>query len=878
MLASFRLGDALSYSFLRQLATTRRQAVSQAQIEHTTVANVGRLIASGEGPDPLLLLGAGASVMSGVPGAEELATMAVKWAYCREHGHVQHDPHVKRSDWLPWLGHHEWFQPQHSLGEQYPQVIERLLRPRDNRRDFFLDALKPRLAPSAGYQALGELAVAGLILTVLTTNFDPLIPEALRTRPELRTVNLIESPSDIELLSTAPDYPQVVFLHGSVRHYSDKNVEHETQRLQVGLRDALRPLLRDHPLIVIGYRGAEPSVMVDLLLNGAEDAQGYRRGIYWCARPQDIEQLHPLVHQLAVRLGSNFQLVPIDRFDESMTSWSTMAAGEGRHARASSKSRSRPPVADMQAADCELDDMDWHLLADNLTEYANRLSFAVSRDDRQALAGRMCTLDLAAPTENGIRPTRAGQLLFGRGPVSHVEVRYEGAVTPVRGNLFVLLDRLSAMVDEVNVPFRLKGSTSQTVRPFAPEAVKEVLVNALVHRDHTAEAPTRLSLSRHELSVTSPGGLVSTLDVERLGQPGHKAYRNPVLADVFYGTGAMDKAGSGLADARRWSRDAGGDAHFGPNDDNTKFVAALRGRVQQPNPETGTADGGPVERFLTNLLSVRIEARYVNAAACALRYRDIEQRHPDGELPAFFLYEGRLWTFSDLADPANPLSREVYGATEQVSVEELLTDADRERLLVQLLNRTMLNHARRRGLCAHRSSQRLWFPRSADGKRLVTYQARVREARRTVTKPLSSAGDRQSSRWEHESLRFSFRRYGNRWALHLVPGWVFTHDGRKQLMRGRKVARIATRRSARDFNPQVANDLYFWLWVLTGGDELAALDPDRAIVLESSLHATEVFDAPTPVGARFAALAEAAGESAEEFPDELADVNDEEAA
>lgn len=872
----FRPRVGLSYS-----SEANDETMSIPRTESTTVANVGRLILGRDGPDPILLLGAGASVKSGVPAAGDVAAMAVKWAYCREHGRARQDPHVKRSDWWEWLKQHEWYRPGAPMIEQYPQIIEHLLRPRDDRRDFFANALRPQLPPSPGYAALAELVVAGLVRTVLTTNFDPLVPEALRARRELRIVNTVESPSDVTVVSTAPDYPQVVFLHGSVRHYSDQNLLRETKTLQPHLRDALRPLLRDHPLVVLGYRGAEPSIMVDLLANGADGADGYRKGIYWCAL--DDEELNPLVSQLADRIGSNFQTVRISGFDECLIEWGEMAGRERPRKPVIPSSGERPDVADMQPAGCALEELDWNLLAEKLEQYGRRLQLdPTAVDDRPALTRRMRELDLAFDDAGGARATKAAELLFARGPITEVVVRYAGASTPVRGNLFAVLDRVEAMIEEVNAPFRLKGRTSETVRPYDPQAVKELLVNALVHRDHTANSPVRISLSRHNFSVSSPGGLVPTLDPTRLGQPGHKAYRNPVIADLLYGTGAMDKAGSGLADARRLARAAGGDATFGPNEGNTAFVAALRGRAQQPDPATGTAAAASSERFLTNLLRVRIEAESLQTARCASRYRDIEERHPVDDLPAFFLYEEKLWTFSDLSDASNPLASEVLGRIEEVPVTSLLGDPDRERLVVQLLNRTLLAYARKKGLCTHRRSQRLWFPRSDDGKRHVTYRARVREATRTVTKPLVSRAHARKTRWEHESLRFSFRRYGNEWMLHLVPGWVFTHDGRDDLMRGPKVARLATRRSARDFNPQVANDLYFWVWVLAEGRESTALDPRGSVLIASRLEFVDVLDAPTPVGARFAALATTAGrkdkeseraDRPEDIADELAEID-----
>jgi predicted HTH transcriptional regulator len=51
------------------------------------------------------------------------------------------------------------------------------------------------------------------------------------------------------------------------------------------------------------------------------------------------------------------------------------------------------------------------------------------------------------------------------------------------------------MIEEINEPFRLKGRASEEVRPFDPIAVKELLVNALVHRDHDSDEPVRLRRS-----------------------------------------------------------------------------------------------------------------------------------------------------------------------------------------------------------------------------------------------------------------------------------------------------------------------------------------------------------------------------------------------
>src|SRR4051794_24507991 len=124
----------------------------------TTVARVGGVILSSEGPRPLMLLGAGASMKSGVPLADDLAALAARHAYCREHGIDPRNPAVKRSDWMPWLrSAHSWFDEGIGLSDQYPKLVERLLQPREERREFFLQHISPRVPRSPGYGALAKL-------------------------------------------------------------------------------------------------------------------------------------------------------------------------------------------------------------------------------------------------------------------------------------------------------------------------------------------------------------------------------------------------------------------------------------------------------------------------------------------------------------------------------------------------------------------------------------------------------------------------------------------------------------------------------------------------------------------------------------------------
>lgn len=230
-------------------------------------------------PTPVLLLGAGASVRSGIPLASDMVEKAARWAYAREHGRSPEDPRLLRSDWFPWLKARPWYKDSTSVADNYPVAIENLLQPRQARADFFRQLLQNNINPSSGYEKLAEFLHQGYVRTVLTTNFDMSLPDVKVRIRRPHHIDVIQTPSDYTKFSTSPQYPQQVFLHGSVDHYTDKNIVNEVQRLDKDLVRMVSPLLRDHPLIVMGYRGAEPSVMEHLLLENAANAHKYRHGI-----------------------------------------------------------------------------------------------------------------------------------------------------------------------------------------------------------------------------------------------------------------------------------------------------------------------------------------------------------------------------------------------------------------------------------------------------------------------------------------------------------------------------------------------------------------------------------------------------------------------
>jgi len=118
---------------------------------------------------PIILLGAGASLKSGIPLSEQVVEIAARWAYCHSQGYHPDDPSIKRSDWLRWLQAHTWYERSGNTEDNYSIVLENLLQPRENRKEFFLRLLNPNVPASVGYDHLLEVLDTGRVQTVLTT-------------------------------------------------------------------------------------------------------------------------------------------------------------------------------------------------------------------------------------------------------------------------------------------------------------------------------------------------------------------------------------------------------------------------------------------------------------------------------------------------------------------------------------------------------------------------------------------------------------------------------------------------------------------------------------------------------------------------------------
>ncbi|MEK7274029.1 MAG: RNA-binding domain-containing protein, partial [Candidatus Desantisbacteria bacterium] len=157
--------------------------------------------------------------------------------------------------------------------------------------------------------------------------------------------------------------------------------------------------------------------------------------------------------------------------------------------------------------------------------------------------------------------TVGGILLFGKEPAyifpsaEVVFVAFSGkSVTDEILDRKILKGTLSSNVDDicktvyVNLPVSesIEGFKQKRYWPITEKALREGVVNALVHRDYAISgASVRIFLFTDRLEIRSPGRPPNSVTVEKM-KIGIRVHRNPLLVDVMEKLHYVQKAGLGI--------------------------------------------------------------------------------------------------------------------------------------------------------------------------------------------------------------------------------------------------------------------------------------------------------------------------------------------
>lgn len=108
-----------------------------------------------------------------------------------------------------------------------------------------------------------------------------------------------------------------------------------------------------------------------------------------------------------------------------------------------------------------------------------------------------------------------------------------------------LHDRLIALIKPHISKEGLQGTTRRRTWDYPDKAIRELIVNAFMHRDWTKNNYVRITAYSNRLEITSPGGLPNGMTVERI-KSGAQVLRNPKCTRIFREYGYLEEQGMGI--------------------------------------------------------------------------------------------------------------------------------------------------------------------------------------------------------------------------------------------------------------------------------------------------------------------------------------------
>ena len=265
----------------------------------------------------VFLLGAGASISSGVQSAEDCIWEWKKDIFVSKNPNFsgqykEFKLDVVKKSIQKWIDNEGCYLPLNHPDE-YSTYAE-LAYPIDNIRRKYFENICRGKEPYIGYKILCLLVQEGMVHSVFTTNFDNLIVKA--------THQMGLTPIEITLDSAKRIYRLVnrnellcVELHGDYKYGPLKNTSNELDSQHDDFVNALAHHLNDKHLIVMGYSGRDRSLINALKKAYKKQGSGI---LFWCGYGHEISsEINELLSAIKAA-GREAFFIPTDGFDNTL--------------------------------------------------------------------------------------------------------------------------------------------------------------------------------------------------------------------------------------------------------------------------------------------------------------------------------------------------------------------------------------------------------------------------------------------------------------------------------------------------------------------------------------------------------------------------------
>ena len=114
------------------------------------------------------------------------------------------------------------------------------------------------------------------------------------------------------------------------------------------------------------------------------------------------------------------------------------------------------------------------------------------------------------------------------------------------GSIIMQLEKVYQYVlEKINLGSDIVGIYRVDKYEIPPKSIREVIANAVIHRSYLEPNDIQVALYDNRLEITSPGMLLSGVNVKRMKE-GYSKLRNRAIASVFAYVNIIEKWGSGI--------------------------------------------------------------------------------------------------------------------------------------------------------------------------------------------------------------------------------------------------------------------------------------------------------------------------------------------
>ncbi len=178
----------------------------------------------------------------------------------------------------------------------------------------------------------------------------------------------------------------------------------------------------------------------------------------------------------------------------------------------------------------------------------------------------------------------------------------------VRDDLLTQFNEAIAFLKKhLNIRSEIRGVNREDIYEIPMEALREAVVNALMHRDYSIRG-TQVMVEVYDdrVEITNPGGLPKGLTMKKFASVSVR--RNEIIADLFSRLNKVERMGSGIKKMRKAMTNAGLAApEFDPNG----FFTAIFRR----SPEFALKEGAPGSEMTTQNATQKTTQKLISLIA-----------------------------------------------------------------------------------------------------------------------------------------------------------------------------------------------------------------------------------------------------------------------